>query len=166
MTFAQIPGNAAVFLDANILIYHFTPDPVLGPACQQLISDITLQFRTGYTSTDVLGDVAYRMMTLEAMVQFGWPLQGINRRLQQHPSDVQQLRRYRQVIDEVPRLGIEVLSVSHYHLVMAGAICQQTGLLMGDALAVAVMQDEAIKHLASHDADFDRVPGITRYGPV
>jgi hypothetical protein len=34
ITFNKIPGNAAVFIDANIFIYHFTPDPVLGPECQ------------------------------------------------------------------------------------------------------------------------------------
>jgi len=33
-------------------------------------------------------------------------------------------------------------------------------------LVVAVMRDHGLTHLASHDADFDRVPGITRYGPV
>jgi hypothetical protein len=33
MTFLQIPANAAVFIDANIFVYHFTPDPNFGPAC-------------------------------------------------------------------------------------------------------------------------------------
>ena len=41
MTFLHIPGNVAVFIDANIFIYHFAPDPVLGPACQQLFDHIT-----------------------------------------------------------------------------------------------------------------------------
>ena len=41
MTFAQIPSNEAVFTDANIFIYHFTPDPRFGPACQQLFEQIT-----------------------------------------------------------------------------------------------------------------------------
>jgi hypothetical protein len=29
MTFAQIPAAAAVFLDANTLVYHFTNHPTL-----------------------------------------------------------------------------------------------------------------------------------------
>ncbi len=33
MIFAQIPANAAVFIDANIFIYYFTPDPGFGPEC-------------------------------------------------------------------------------------------------------------------------------------
>ena len=32
MTFDQIPAGAAVFLDANSLVYHFTNDPVYGAA--------------------------------------------------------------------------------------------------------------------------------------
>jgi hypothetical protein len=30
MIFQQIPANASVFLDANILVYYFAPDPTLG----------------------------------------------------------------------------------------------------------------------------------------
>jgi predicted nucleic acid-binding protein len=43
---------------------------------------------------------------------------------------------------------------------------QQHELLTGDALIVATMQQHGLTHLASADADFDRVPGITRYTPV
>jgi predicted nucleic acid-binding protein len=49
---------------------------------------------------------------------------------------------------------------------LAASLSQLHGLLTNDALVLASMQDEAIKHLASNDADFDRVPGITRYNPI
>jgi predicted nucleic acid-binding protein len=39
-------------------------------------------------------------------------------------------------------------------------------LLTGDALIVAVMQEHGLTNLASNDADFDRVPGLTRYAPA
>jgi len=45
-------------------------------------------------------------------------------------------------------------------------ISRQTGLLTNDALVVSTMQANGLTHLASNDADFDRVPGITRYAPV
>jgi predicted nucleic acid-binding protein len=51
-------------------------------------------------------------------------------------------------------------------VVEAAKISQQTGLLSNDALTVAVMQANGITKLASNDADFDRVPGLTRYGPA
>ena len=40
------------------------------------------------------------------------------------------------------------------------------GLLTNDALIVAIMQDHGLTQLASNDADFDHVSGITRFGPV
>jgi predicted nucleic acid-binding protein len=43
---------------------------------------------------------------------------------------------------------------------------KQFELLNGDALVVAVMQAHGLTHLASNDADFDRVPGLTRYTPI
>ena len=61
---------------------------------------------------------------------------------------------------------VRVLDNSLADLLAAAPICQQTGLLINDALIVALMQANRLTKLASHDADFDRVPGITRYAPV
>jgi hypothetical protein len=43
---------------------------------------------------------------------------------------------------------------------------QAQGILSNDAILIAVMQANGLTNLASHDADFDRVPGLTRYAPV
>jgi predicted nucleic acid-binding protein len=167
MKFNQIPANAVVFLDANILVYHFAPDPTFGAECQLLMDRICrLQHFFGYTSTHVLSEVAHQLMLLEAAQQFGWSLTGITQRLRKHPAEVQKLSRFRQAIDEVPRLGIEVLPIERHLPPLAAALSQLHGLLTNDALILATMQDHAITHLASHDADFDRVPGVMRYAPV
>ena len=166
MTFNQIPGNTSVFLDANILVYDFTPDPTFGAECQVLMERIyKWQDFVAYTSTHVLGEMAHQLMILEAARVFGWPLTGITRRLRQNPTEIQKLTGFRQAIDEVPRLGIEVLPIERHLPPLAAALSQVHGLLTNDALILATMQDQAIKHIASHDPDFDRVPGITRYAP-
>jgi predicted nucleic acid-binding protein len=166
MIFADIPDGTSVFLDANTLVYYFAPDPALGPACRELLERISRQELQGVTSTHALSDVAHRLMTLEAMAKFGWPQTGIARRLRRHPADVQSLVGFRQAVDEVPQLGIQIAPISQQLVSEAADISQQTGLLGGDALLVAVMRSHGLTHLASHDADFDRVPGITRYAPV
>jgi predicted nucleic acid-binding protein len=51
-------------------------------------------------------------------------------------------------------------------LAAAVAVSQQIGLLMNDALVVAVMQANGLTAIASSDTDFDRVPGLTRCPPV
>jgi predicted nucleic acid-binding protein len=166
MTFADLVAGDAVFLDANTLTYHFQPHPVLGPPCTDLLERIERQELLGSTSTHVLSELAHRLMTLEACALFGWPFPGIAQRLRQHPAQVQTLTRFRQAIQEVPRYRVQVVPISPPLIDAAAGVSQQTGLLHNDALIVAVMQANGLTKLASHDADFDRVPGLTRYAPV
>jgi predicted nucleic acid-binding protein len=63
MIFPDIPAGCAVFLDANVLVYYFVPDPVFGPACRDLLDRIFRGEIAGFTSSDFLGNVAHRLMT-------------------------------------------------------------------------------------------------------
>jgi predicted nucleic acid-binding protein len=105
-------------------------------------------------------------MTLEAMARLGWPYGGIAQRLRKHHVEIQKLALFRQAVDDIQRYQIQVIPVSATLVSQAAAFSQQYGLLSSDALIVAVMQDRALTHLASHDADFDRVPQIVRYAPA
>jgi predicted nucleic acid-binding protein len=110
--------------------------------------------------------MAHRLMTLEACAAFGRLYAGIAQRLQKHPAQVQTLSRFRQAIAEVFRYGLRVLIIPPDLIDAAALSSQQTELLSNDALVVAVMQANGLSNLASHDADFDRVPGLPRYTPV
>jgi predicted nucleic acid-binding protein len=77
MTFADIPAGTAVFLDANVFVYYFGPDPVFGPPCKQLLDRIEQKEVEGYISAHVLVEISHRLMTLEAMSKFGWAMQGM-----------------------------------------------------------------------------------------
>jgi predicted nucleic acid-binding protein len=166
MTFDAIAAGVAVFVDANPLLYYFTAHPRYGAACQKLLDRIARQEITGLTSAHILTEVVHRLMTIEAGQRFGWPPKGIAQRLRRHPPEVQQLTRSRQAVDEITLIGLDVLALAKNHVSLAPDISRQTGLLCGDALVVAVMQDRGLSHLASQDADFDRVTGITRYAPI
>jgi predicted nucleic acid-binding protein len=165
MTFADLVRGDSVFLDANTFVYHFEPHAVFGPHCTNLFRRIELQELSGSTSTPVLSEVAHRLMTMEASVLFTWPSK-IVQRLKQNPASVQQLSKFRSALQKVPLLGIHVFTIPPALLDPAAAISQQAGLLSNDALIVAVMQANGLTNLASNDADFDRVPGLTRYAPA
>lgn len=166
MIFADIPAGTSVFVNANTFVYYFMPNPVLGPACRDLLERIARREIFGITSAHVMSDVAHRVMTLEAMVKLGLPIAGIARRLRRHPDDVKSLVRFQQAIDEVPQFGIQVMPITQQLISTAALISQQTGLLSGDARIVALMQSHGLTDLASHDADFDHLPDITRFAPV
>jgi predicted nucleic acid-binding protein len=166
MSFADLPAGASVFLDANVFVLHFEPHPLLGSACNQLIQSIESDQVRGITSTHVLSEVAHRLMALEASQLPGWTAAKVVQRLRQNPTVLQGLTRFRSAIQTVLRSHIQVLTIAPALIDAAAAISQQTGLLTNDALIVALMREHGLTNLASHDADFDRVPGLTRYAPA
>lgn len=166
MTFADVPSGASLFIDANTFVYHFSPHDVFGPACTDLLDRVTRRDIFSSTSLDVVRDVAHRMMTVEAMSVQGWPPTGIAQRLRKHPAVVQSLSLFRQAVDEIPKLGVNIVLPPASIGSNAAAISQQFGLLSGDAMLAAIMQHFGIAGLASHDSDFDRIPWLTRYTPI
>jgi predicted nucleic acid-binding protein len=165
MIYADLPAGAAVFVDASVFIHHFEPNARFGPAATEFLERIENQEMSGLTTTHMLSEVAHRLMTLEAMQAFGWKSAGIALRLRKHPAQVQTLKRFRQAIQEIPLFAIRILTIDPAWLDPAAELSQQTGLLHNDALVIAVMRAHGLTNLASADPDFDRVPGITRYGP-
>jgi predicted nucleic acid-binding protein len=166
MTFADLAVGDAVFIDANIFVYHFIADPDLGGVCTSLLERLERKELEGWCSPSVLLEVAHRLMTIEACTTFGWPYKGIAGRLQKHPQEVQQLGRYRQALTQIALLGLSFVLATEQHVLQAADLSCQYGLLTNDALVIALMQRQGLTHVASNDADFDLVPSITRYAPI
>jgi predicted nucleic acid-binding protein len=166
MILADLTAGDSVFVDANTLIYHFGPHPTFGAACRQLIQRIESQDLLGFTSTHVLGEVAHQLMILEALSLPGWSAGKVKKRLHQQPAALRNLTRFRTAVETVLQSRITVLTIAPALLGTTATISQQCGLLTNDALTVALMQANGLTKIASHDADFDRVPGLTRYAPV
>jgi predicted nucleic acid-binding protein len=164
--FDDLLSGAAVFVDANCLVYAVSADPRYGPACKRLLDRIDHQDLQGFTSAHVLGEMAHRVMTLEAAARFAHPLAGMANWLRRHPAEVQQLSLHRRAIDDVRAAKVQVLSVAGDDVSRAADLSTPFGLLSSDALIVIVMQRHVLSELASLDSDFDRVPGINRYAPV
>ncbi len=166
MTFLEIPRGESVFIDANVFVYAYAADPTLGPPCRDLVERVERKELEAYLSTSVFSEIAQRLMTLEACVAFGWPYAGIAQRLRRHPGDIGKLHRFRQALDEIIGIGVHVVPITQGDVLLAADLSLQHGLLSGDALIAAVMHSRRPTSLASTDSDFDRVPGIVRYGPM
>jgi predicted nucleic acid-binding protein len=166
MTFTHLVPGDVVFVDANIFVYHFAPDPVLQAPCGQLLQRIENREIQAFTSTHVLAEAAHRLLTLEARTRFQWSSGKVVQRLKQNPSSLQQFTQFRTALEHVVQSRLVVLPASAALLVAAAGFCQHPGLLITDALSVALMQAHGLTKLASDDTDFDRVPGLTRYAPA
>ena len=166
MNLDQAPTGAQVFVDSNILVYHFQPHPKFGPMCHRFIERIERQDIEAFTSTSLLGEVAHRLMVIEAGALPSWAGSRVLNRLKQQSGAVQQLTLFQTAVETVLQSNIRVLTVPPALVSAAATLCRQLGLLTNDALILAIMQHYHFTHLASHDGDFDRVPGITRYAPA
>lgn len=163
MTVVDLKPGDAVFVDANVFVYAFGPDPVFGPPSREFLKRIEDGDLLGFISAHVFNDVAYRLLTLEACQTFGWPFAGIGQRLRRHPDAIQKLGRFRQALDAIKLIGIHILPVDADHVTTAADLSRAHGVLSGDALIASVMRARGLDKLASNDADFERLPGITRY---
>lgn len=166
MIYVDLSMGATVFVDTSVFIHHFEPNPLYGRPATDLLERIENQEIIAITTTHVISEVAHRLMTIEAMQSFGWKSAGIALRLRKHPAQVQTLKRFRSAIQEIPMFAVRILAIDPSWLDLAAEASQQTGLLHNDGLIIAAMRVHGLPNLASADADFDRVPGITRYGPL
>ena len=166
MIVADLVAGDSVFLDSNILIYHFGPHPTLALSCSQLVQRIENKEIQGFTSSHVLGEVAHQLMIMEASKQLSWTTGKVKRRLQRQRGVVASLSLSSVAIGSVLQSQIQIVPLLPPVLGAAPSICQQYDLLINDALIVALMQASGLTKIASHDGDFDRVAGITRYSPI
>ena len=105
-------------------------------------------------------------MIVEALSLPGWGVSNVPKRLKKQPGTVQQLTHFQKAVEDIFQSRLQVLAIQPDLMLQAAMLSRQFGLLSNDALTVAIMQHHGITHLASHDADFDCVPGVTRYAPV
>lgn len=162
MTLAEIPHSSAVFVDANILIYHFAGR---SDDCSTFLTRIETGEVRGFTGQTILLEVAHRLMVIEAAEQ-GFTL-GSNpsARLAQRPELVRQLSKYHFSAMKISRMGIEILPISDGFHDSSQEYRQTHGLLVNDSLIPLQMREAGVSILASGDAAFDRVPWIKRAAP-
>ena len=163
MRLANLSVGDSVFVDSNPFVYYFQPHALFGPDCQLLLDRINRHEVAGYTSTHVLTETVHRLMVLEAGLILGWGQSKIKAKLLKNPGAFSKLTLFRGALDTILWSQVRVLHIAPTDLVSAAAISQQIGLLSSDALIVALMRANGIDKLASNDADFDHVPGLTRY---
>lgn len=165
MTFLDLVAGDTVFLDANIFVYYFAPDPRWSNSCGQLLQRIQNQEIAAHTSAAILSETAHRLMTIEARTRHHWASGKVLHRLKKNPHLVQTLTSIEAAVTSIVRSRVQILPVDASLVVTAAAVSRQTGLLTNDALTVALMRTHGLTKLAGNDSDFDRIQGITRYAP-
>lgn len=148
-TFDSIPTQAAVMIDANILIYAFFPQTSQHTSCKRLLERGALGELALHIVVSAAADVIHRAMVLEVLAQ------GIRQKstdavayLKQYPRIISQLTRYKTILRDITQARITILPLTYRDLHASRQFRDIYGLLTNDSLIVAVMQRERIQYLA------------------
>jgi predicted nucleic acid-binding protein len=162
MTLADISPASAVFIDANIFIYHFAG---LSDQCSALLERVEAGDLRGMTGESVLLEVAHRLMVLEAIEQGLTSGANPARRLAVKPELVRQLSKYYFSTLKISQMGVETSLLPQNPLTRSQEYRQTYGLLVNDSLIPLYMHKAGVLILASADPAFDRIPWIRRAAP-
>src|SRR5581483_1393409 len=116
-TFRDLPDQAAVMLDANIVVYALVPQSRFQDACARLLERGARRELSLHLVVHAAADILHRVMVLELLAQ------GVVQRsadavtyLKHHPQAVQQLTRFKTVLRDLKQARINILPLSYQDL--------------------------------------------------
>jgi hypothetical protein len=162
MTLEQAPSGRMIFIDANILIYHFTEQSL---SCSKLLKRCQDADVSGFTSTVCAAEVLHRLMLAEAIQNGYVSFPNALRRLKENPEIIKKLVRYQEAPQRLLEMKITILPTTSEIVQRSKTIRKRYGLLPNGSLIVTTMKINRLKLLASNDKDFDTIPRIQRFKP-
>ncbi len=157
----DIPSRSDVFIDANILIYGLAGQST---ECRDLLLRCSREEVVGICLFETVNEATHRFMLAEAWSK-GLVTSANARDLRGKPNVVKVLTDYWQNTERVLGLNLVFIALDEQVLRTAFRERETTGLLTNDSMIVSSMRLLGVSNLASADGDFDRVAGITVFGP-
>ena len=162
MTLEDLADGARVFVDANILIYHFSGISV---ECRAFLQRCESKQVDAFTGIHILLEVTHRLMVLEALhkglITGGQPA----RKLKEQPTIIKSLQEYNRSVQQIPRMGIRVRPLTSALVAASEAIRVQEGLMTNDSVTVVLMRKMGLTDIVTFDADLDNVSQLRVYQP-
>jgi len=162
MRLEEIPEGERIFVDANILIYHFSG---ISPECRAFLQRCERKQVEAFTGIHILLEVAHRLMVLEALHKGLISGSQPARRLKEQPALVKRLSDYNRSVRQIPRLGIRVRAVTLSVVRTSETIRLEAGLMTNDSVTVALMRQIGLTAIATYDADLHNLAGLRVYQP-
>ena len=157
MNLDGIEEASAVFIDANVFIYHFVG---ASPQCSRFLARCESRELRGATSALVLAEVCHRLMTIEAVERNLVAPRNVVSKLATHPDLVRQLMTYETAIEAIPSMGVEVTPLTDAIVIQGLRIQRRYGLLTNDSMVMATMFRDGFRILATADRRLARVDRI------
>jgi predicted nucleic acid-binding protein len=163
MTLDALPSGTRVFVDAPILIYHFTG---VSEECRRFLERCEAADLDALTSSVVVAEVAHRLMMIEAVAEGLVTPGNVVKKLRGKPEIVRRLQKYQTQVERIPLMSVEVVPVDAGTVLRSEAVRSEHGLLVNDSLVLTSALDNGATVLASADRDFERVEELSLYRPA
>ena len=163
---SRIPADVTVMLDANIVTYALRPQSPYHLSCRKLLDRGAKGAVRLHMVVNSVSDVMHRSMVAEIVL---WENVEPNKAvsyLKRNWQSVQTLTRYKTVLADLKQANINILPLTYRDLHNSRRYRDQFGLMSNDSLIVAVMDREKIRHLATNDRDFSRIPHLAIRTPT
>jgi predicted nucleic acid-binding protein len=170
-----VPAGAAIFVDANIFIYHFLG---VSRECEAFLERCAAGEVKAVTGTHIVAEVLHRLMIAEARVKSAGKTKGHAvrakeggkggwvRYLESRPDEVRRLTDHHaaaavieQIVGTILPLTMDVLRASQWAR-------NRDGLMINDSLTAAMIRTESLVHIATNDGAFLRIDGVSVYRPT
>lgn len=163
MTFDQFREGDAVFLDANIFVYHFVG---VSQQCKLLLRQCRERFLHGTTASFILAETVHRLIVAEAIERKLVTARNPVKQLRERPNVVRQLHKHAESVHKIRAMNIEIVPLTVSAIAASADVRTRYGLLTNDSILVAVIEDRGMQRLATLDQDFERVEWLLVYKPT
>lgn len=165
---AQIPSGTEVFVDTNIFCLHFQGRSI---SCTAFIERIARGEITAYVNTEVLSDLLHKLMLYEARQKgliTDCKASSLRTHLRSNRSAIGKIQDHQAQFERTLSIGIGVLPISSRLLRDTSRERIAHGLLTNDSVHLGNMlyKRQPLTDIATYDADFEHITGITVWKPT
>jgi len=158
----EIPFGTKIFIDSNILIYHFLD---ISNSCTNFLERVEIGDIEAYTSTVVLAEVLHRLMIAEVVEKHNVKPKNALRLLKEKPEIIPMLEKGEKAIQRIPEFNIKILPFPIEAVSQSRELRREYSLLTNDSLNLYIMKINQLSHIATNDADFERVKDTKVWKP-
>ena len=159
-----VPDGSNVLIDTNVFVYGLTNKSL---QCKDFLTRCSREQVYGITLFEVVNEATHVFMLAEAKDKklFAAPDKA-RRFLQKNPDEVKKLTAYWANTQRLMALNLLLLHCEEKILVGAHRARTESGLLTNDSVIVATMREYGISSIATNDALFDSVNGLSVFRPT
>jgi predicted nucleic acid-binding protein len=157
-----VPDGSNVLIDANVFVYALSN---VSQQCMTFLSRCSREQIYGITLFEAVHEATHQFMLAEARSK-GLAAAQLRKYLSEHPEAVKRLTDYWTNTQRILALNLIFLPGEEKIVVGAQKARAEAGLLTNDSVIVAAMREYGISNIATSDALFGNVNGLSVFSPT